>query len=92
VNGENIGGEHSNDDDDDDDDDDEYRDRDQVLSSYKLELVLRKWFAIDPSREMRAFVLEGVLIGAFVRSFISCKFSFALHILSSAKGNRYIAA
>ncbi|KAI0272936.1 D123-domain-containing protein [Russula aff. rugulosa BPL654] len=42
------------------------RDRDQVLlSSYKLELVLRKWFAIDPSREMRAFVREGVLIGAF---------------------------
>jgi len=31
---------------------------------YKLELVLRKWFAIDPSREMRAFVREGVLIGA----------------------------
>jgi D123 protein len=30
---------------------------------YKLELVLRKWFAIDPSREMRAFVREGVLIG-----------------------------
>ena len=42
------------------DDDD---DRDQVL--YKLELVLRKWFAIDPSREMRAFVREGVLIGPF---------------------------
>jgi len=30
---------------------------------YKLELVLRKWFVIDPSREMRAFVREGVLIG-----------------------------
>ena len=36
------------------------------VSLYKLELVLRKWFAIDPSREMRAFVREGVLIGAFV--------------------------
>jgi hypothetical protein len=52
---------NSNNDNDNDDDD---RDRDQVL--YKLELVLRKWFAIDPSREMRAFVREGVLIGAFV--------------------------
>jgi hypothetical protein len=31
---------------------------------YKLELVLRKWFAIDPSREMRAFVRDGVLVGA----------------------------
>jgi hypothetical protein len=41
-------------------------DQDRVLSQYKLELVLRKWFAIDPSREMRAFVREGVLIGAFV--------------------------
>jgi hypothetical protein len=46
---------------DDNNDDD---DQDQVL--YKLELVLRKWFVIDPSREMRAFVREGVLIGAFV--------------------------
>jgi len=30
---------------------------------YGLELVLRKWFAIDPSREMRAFVRDGVLVG-----------------------------
>jgi hypothetical protein len=30
---------------------------------YKLELVLRKWFAIDPSREMRAFVRDGVFVG-----------------------------
>ena len=36
--------------------------------AYKLELVLRKWFAIDPSRELRAFVRDGVLIGAFCRS------------------------
>lgn len=32
--------------------------------AYELELVLRKWFAIDPSREMRAFVRDGVLVGA----------------------------
>jgi len=32
--------------------------------TYRLELVLRKWFAIDPSREMRAFVRDGVLVGA----------------------------
>jgi len=38
--------------------------------SYKLELVLRKWFAIDPSREMRAFVRDGVLIGTYVSSFL----------------------
>jgi len=30
---------------------------------YRLELVLRKWFAMDPSREMRAFVRDGVLVG-----------------------------
>ncbi|KAI0304511.1 cytoplasmic protein [Multifurca ochricompacta] len=30
---------------------------------YRLELVLRKWFAIDRSREMRAFVRDGVLLG-----------------------------
>jgi hypothetical protein len=51
-----------NDSDNSDKNDDE--DQEQVL--YKLELVLRKWFAIDPSREMRAFVREGVLIGAFI--------------------------
>jgi len=32
--------------------------------AYQLELVVRKWFAIDPSREMRAFVRDGVLVGA----------------------------
>ena len=64
-----IGGKSNNNgEDDNDDNDDDEQDRDRV-SSYKLELVLRKWFAIDPSREMRAFVREGVLIGAFVRSF-----------------------
>ena len=40
------------------DDDDDY---------YKLELVLRKWFAIDPSREMRAFVRDGALVGTSLR-------------------------
>jgi hypothetical protein len=50
-----------------DDDDDEQGQGQDRTSLYKLELVLRKWFAIDPSREMRAFVREGVLIGAFVR-------------------------
>ena len=39
---------------------------------YRLELVLRKWFAIDPSREMRAFVRDGVLIGM-------CAFFYLLH-------------
>jgi hypothetical protein len=42
---------------------------DGVSEGYRLELVLRKWFAIDPSREMRAFVRDGVLIGM-------CAFSF----------------
>ena len=54
----------NNDDDDQDQDQDHHQDR-ALSESYKLELVLRKWFAIDPSREMRAFVREGVLIGAF---------------------------
>ena len=37
----------------------------KTKKAYELELVLRKWFAIDPSREMRAFVRDGVLVGAF---------------------------
>jgi hypothetical protein len=65
------------DDDDDDDDDDSGLKEGSVRGSdtqgnnmkkakgYELELVLRKWFAIDPSREMRAFVRDGVLIGAY---------------------------
>ncbi len=59
-------------DDDDDDEEEEEEGRDGGGSGpkkayydydyyYKLELVLRKWFAIDPSREMRAFVRDGVL-------------------------------
>ena len=38
-------------------------DGDSVPEGYQLELVLRKWFAMDPSREMRAFVRDGVLVG-----------------------------
>jgi hypothetical protein len=52
-----------NNDDDDDDGDDQGT---TACGVYELELVLRKWFAIDPSREMRAFVREGVLVGACV--------------------------
>lgn len=65
-------GDHSDNSNNNDDDQDQDQDQGQVL--YKLELVLRKWFAIDPSREMRAFVREGVLIGSFVRSFSFCFF------------------
>ena len=38
-------------------------DGDGVPEEYQLELVLRKWFSMDPSREMRAFVRDGVLVG-----------------------------
>ncbi|TFK52520.1 cytoplasmic protein [Heliocybe sulcata] len=30
---------------------------------YALELVLRKWYSVDPSRELRCFVRQGRLIG-----------------------------
>ena len=30
---------------------------------YELELILRKWYPMDRSREMRCFVLDGRLIG-----------------------------
>ncbi|KAH9971930.1 D123-domain-containing protein [Lactifluus volemus] len=43
-------------------------DDDDGVYTYTLELVLRKWFAIDPSREMRAFVRDGVLIGISQRN------------------------
>lgn len=38
--------------------------------SYQLELVLRKWYPIDKSREFRCFVREGRLIGTlpFIQS------------------------
>ena len=44
-----------------------------AAGAYRLELVLRKWFAIDPSREMRAFVRDGVLIGALRSLFPSVR-------------------
>jgi D123 len=61
-----------NNNDNDNDNDEDHEDHDQgtrcesAEEGYKLELVLRKWFAIDPSREMRAFVRDGVLIGAYI--------------------------
>jgi hypothetical protein len=53
---------------------------------YKLELVLRKWFAIDPSREMRAFVRDGVLIGTCVHIHTCVCVSYP------ARNDRHIAA
>lgn len=38
-------------------------DLDPNLQAISLELVLRKWYSFDRSREMRCFVREGVLIG-----------------------------
>lgn len=35
-------------------------------SDYELELVLRKWYAVDRSREMRCFVRNNFLTGCFV--------------------------
>ena len=70
---------------------DHHDDRHQAL--YQLELVLRKWFAIDPSREMRAFVREGVLIGALFVAFLPSSIIIYIYIyiiLSfSAKGQVY---
>lgn len=34
--------------------------------NYGLELVLRKWYSIDRSRELRCFVRQEVLLGPFV--------------------------
>ena len=67
-----------------DDDDDDARAKDQkaYAYAYELELVLRKWFAIDPSRELRAFVRDGVLVGAS-RSDLSSLFFFFLSYLLS---------
>lgn len=31
---------------------------------YELELVLRKWYHVDTSREFRCFVRQGVLLGS----------------------------
>lgn len=32
--------------------------------AYELELVLRKWYHVDPGREFRCFVRDGTLLGA----------------------------
>lgn len=32
---------------------------------YELELVLRKWYSVDRGREVRCFVRDGKLLGAF---------------------------
>ena len=47
-------------------------DGDSVPEGYQLELVLRKWFAMDPSREMRAFVRDGVLVGMCFFFYVVC--------------------
>ena len=60
--------------------------------AYKLELVLRKWFAIDPSRELRAFVRDGVLIGAFCRPCPRQKHMRVLTLCVGAETDRHIAA
>jgi D123 len=38
---------------------------------YQVELVLKKWFAIDKSRELRCFVRDDTLIGALSIAFAS---------------------
>lgn len=40
-------------------------------SKYELELVLRKWYAVDRSRELRCFVRGGVLLGECMFCFVS---------------------
>lgn len=34
-----------------------------IMSAYELELVLRKWYPVDRSRELRCFVRRETLIG-----------------------------
>ena len=40
-------------------------DTDPDLKVIPLELVLRKWYSFDRSREIRCFVREGILLGEF---------------------------
>lgn len=63
------------------DDDARAKDQNSYAYAYELELVLRKWFAIDPSRELRAFVRDGVLVGAS-RSDLSSLFFLVLSFVS----------
>lgn len=39
------------------------RTEDENIQSYELELVLKKWYPIERSREMRCFVRDGNLVG-----------------------------
>jgi hypothetical protein len=47
---------------------------------YELELVLKKWYNVERSREMRCFVRDNVLIGKYPFSFPSI-FFFSLPFL-----------
>ena len=40
--------------------------------NYELELVLRKWYLVDPSREFRCFVRGGKLLGEHLGVLRSC--------------------
>ena len=46
-------------------------DEDSSQPLYELELVLKKWYMIEKSREFRCFVREGMFIG-------KCLFSYSL--------------
>lgn len=39
------------------------------MPPYELELVLRKWYAVDRSRELRCFVRQNVLLGIYISPF-----------------------
>ena len=39
---------------------------DSASPPYELELVLRKWYPVDRARELRCFVRQEVLVGAFL--------------------------
>jgi hypothetical protein len=40
------------------------------LPHYELELVLRKWYPVDRSRELRCFVRRETLLGMFTSHFL----------------------
>ena len=46
---------------------------------HQLELVLRKWFAMDSSQEMHAFVRDAVLVGMCF--YVSLALSHLHHLL-----------
>jgi hypothetical protein len=45
---------------------------DQGHPVYTLELVLRKWYPVDRSREIRCFVRREILLGMFIPLSHSC--------------------